>query len=169
MVKKQAKTKNRLVYFYMSLNPEETEKYVYMITSATDRLNKIDKTLWQLFKQKYEEYTKQPIPYDLDDIQDFMNASLQDDNFKNYISSYMNFSITWIATRIIDTLAQAIEEISTLNEQDIDLKSKFVIFDRMIKQLSELIKIKNKIINENEQDNKKAKKKGDKDYTRLLS
>jgi hypothetical protein len=98
-----------------------------------------------------------------------MNASLQDDNFKNYISSYMNFSITWIATRIIDTLAQAIEEISTLNEQDIDLKSKFVIFDRMIKQLSELIKIKNKIINENEQDNKKSKKKSDKDYTRLLS
>jgi len=153
----------------MSYNPEETEKYVYMITSATDRLNKIDKTLWQLFKQKYEEYTKQPIPYDLDDIQGFMNASLQDDNFKTYISSYMNFSITWIATRIIDTLAQAIEEISTLNEQDIDLKSKFVIFDRMIKQLSELIKIKNKIINENEQDNKKTKKKGDKDYTRLLS
>jgi hypothetical protein len=81
----------------------------------------------------------------------------------------MNFSITWIATRIIDTLAQAIEEISTLNEQDIDLKSKFVIFDRMIKQLSELIKIKNKIISENEQDNKKPKKKGGKDYTRLLS
>jgi hypothetical protein len=98
-----------------------------------------------------------------------MNASLQDDNFKNYISSYMNFSITWIATRIIDTLAQAIEEISTLNEQDIDLKSKFVIFDRMIKQLSELIKIKNKIINENEQNNKKQKKKSEKDYTRLLS
>jgi hypothetical protein len=98
-----------------------------------------------------------------------MNASLQDDNFKNYISSYMNFSITWIATRIIDTLAQAIEEISTLNEQDIDLKSKFVIFDRMIKQLSELIKIKNKIINENEQNNKKQKKKNEKDYTRLLS
>jgi len=44
-----------------------------------------------------------------------------------------------------------------------------VIFDRMIKQLSELIKIKNKIINENEQDNKKSKKKSDKDYTRLLS
>ncbi len=153
----------------MSFNPEETEKYVYMITSATERLNKIDKTLWQLFKQKYEEYTKQPIPYDLDDIQDFMNASLQDENFKSYISSYMNFSITWIATRIIDTLAQAIEEISTLNEQDIDLKSKFVIFDRMIKQLSELIKIKNKIINENEQGNKKPKKKNDKDYTRLLS
>jgi len=160
---------NRLVYFCMSLNPGETEKYVYMITSATDRLNKIDKTLWQLFKQKYEEYTKQPIPYDLDDIQGFMNASLEDDNFKTYISSYMNFSITWIATRIIDTLAQAIEEISTLNEQDIDLKSKFVIFDRMIKQLSELIKIKNKIINENEHDNKKTKKKSDKDYTRLLS
>jgi len=117
-----------------------------MITSATERLNKIDKTLWQLFKQKYEEYTKQPIPYDLDDIQDFMNASLQDDNFKNYISSYMNFSITWIATRIIDTLAQAIEEISILNEQDIDLKSKFVIFDRMIKQLSELIKIKKMLV-----------------------
>ena len=130
----------------MSYNPEETEKYVYMITSATDRLNKIDKTLWQLFKQKYEEYTKQPIPYDLDDIQGFMNASLEDDNFKTYISSYMNFSITWIATRIIDTLAQAIEEISTLNEQDIDLKSKFVIFDRMIKQLSELIKIKKMLV-----------------------
>jgi len=39
----------------------------------------------------------------------------------------------------------------------------------MIKQLSELIKIKNKLINENEHDNKKPKKKGDKDYTRLLS
>jgi hypothetical protein len=153
----------------MSLNPEETEKYVYMITSATEKLNRIDKTLWQLFKQKYEEHTKQSIPYDLDDIQDFINASLQDDNFKNYISSYMDFSITWIATRIIDTLAQAIEEISTLNEQDIDLKSKFVIFDRMIKQLSELIKIKNKIVSEDEQNNKKHRKRGDKDYTRLLS
>ncbi len=153
----------------MSLNPEETEKYIYMITSATDKINKIDKTLWQLFKQKYEEHTKQTIPYDLDDIQDFINASLRDDNFKDYISSYMDFSITWIATRIIDTLAQAIEEISTLNEQDIDLKSKFVIFDRMIKQLSELIKIKNKIVNEHEQNGKKQKKKGDKDYTRLLS
>ncbi len=153
----------------MSLNPEETEKYIYMITSATNRLNKIDKTLWQLFKQKYEEHTKQTIPYDLDDIQDFMNASLQDENFKDYISSYMNFSITWIATRIIDTLAQAIEEISSLNDQDIDLKSKFVIFDRMIKQLSELIKIKNKVISGNEQDNKKPRKKGGKDYTRLLS
>ena len=137
-----------------------------------EQKNKLDKqSLWQIFKSKYYEVTGNKIEYDITDIEMFAESCIKNDNFKEEVNLYIDFSITWLATNIMEIINKIISNINSAEGiESMDLKSQFVVFDRLIKQLKDLVSIRNKM-SELMNSNKNKEREEDKikiDRNRLL-
>jgi len=109
--------------------------------------NKLDKqNLWNIFKAKYYEITGNKIEYEINDIEKFAESCIRNNNFKEEVNMYIDFSITWLATNIMELINKIITNINTTEGiESMDVKSQFVVFDRLIKQLKDLVSIRNKM------------------------
>lgn len=134
--------KKKPEYEIISIN-DVIDKVGRMIHGADDTKRKV----WNSFKSYYKNKTKSDVLDDYESFDDFLAdyGSIATTSNEEIFDSYIVFSVKHLLLKVIQNLHVVVDSLSS-NQEELDYKTTFVIFDKMVTQVNSLMNLYNKIV-----------------------
>lgn len=147
------------------------KKSEYEIISINDVIDKVgnmlhgaDETkrkIWNSFKSYYKNKTKSNALDYYETFDEFLTdyGSIATTSNEDIFDSYIVFSVKNLLLKVIQNLHVVIDSLSN-NQEELDYKTTFVIFDKMVAQMNSLMGLYNKVVSKMDKQNEQGGDEG---------
>lgn len=119
--------------------------FMYEIDKFLNKSPESRKQIWQSFKRYYKSKNKSEVLDAYDTIEDFLDFYLGHDD--KIFDQYIVFTMKQLILKIMTNLHEVADSLHNAQDAELDYKTSFVIFDKMVGQVTALVNLYDKVIN----------------------